>query len=237
MAWYSDEEYLFRKDTADKKVTARSARHTRTHCGKGGSVKFPSDFMSKKERDAMNGECKYYRMNDPITWDEFKALPDDLKKLYIKNLKDKFNVPNSAFAEMFGVHQSLVGRYFKCLGISDSARGRVAWNKEGFLAWRHGVPAEGVRPSETPVDSEETPVEPIVTVKELAPMYPLVEMSNNETKETESSNSACTETHCLVPMCGDMTFEGNAHDILRTIGQLLNGKNVHLNVKWDVLED
>ena len=44
-----DEEYLFRQDSRDKALTARSARHKRTHCGKGGRVKLPSDYMTKKE--------------------------------------------------------------------------------------------------------------------------------------------------------------------------------------------
>lgn len=44
----TDEKYEFLQDCRDKKITARSARSTRTHCGKGGAVKFPSDYMSKR---------------------------------------------------------------------------------------------------------------------------------------------------------------------------------------------
>ena len=32
----------------------------------------------------MNGEVKTYKMHDPMTWKEFRELPDDLKKEYIK---------------------------------------------------------------------------------------------------------------------------------------------------------
>lgn len=46
MAWYSDEEYAYRQDCKEKAITARSARYKRTHCGKGGAVKFPSDYMT-----------------------------------------------------------------------------------------------------------------------------------------------------------------------------------------------
>ena len=45
----TDERYTFVSDVRDKKRTARGAFNKRTHCGKGGAVKFPSDFMSKKE--------------------------------------------------------------------------------------------------------------------------------------------------------------------------------------------
>ena len=48
MAWMDEYEWDFVKDSMDKKNIARSASHTRTHCGKGGAVKFPSDYLSKK---------------------------------------------------------------------------------------------------------------------------------------------------------------------------------------------
>lgn len=44
-----DETYLFHSDCRDKKNVARSARNKRTHNGKSGGVKFPSDYMTKKE--------------------------------------------------------------------------------------------------------------------------------------------------------------------------------------------
>lgn len=44
----NDIEYEFTKDVIEKKITARSARSTRTHNGKRGAVKFPSDYKTKK---------------------------------------------------------------------------------------------------------------------------------------------------------------------------------------------
>ena len=35
----------------------------------------------------MSGECKSYRLNSPMSWDEFKAMPDDIKITYIKLLR------------------------------------------------------------------------------------------------------------------------------------------------------
>ena len=82
-----DETYVFIQDVKEKKTTARSARHTRTHCGRGGRVRLPSDNLSKKELMKMSGECKSYRLNSPMSWDEFKAMPDDIKITYIKLLR------------------------------------------------------------------------------------------------------------------------------------------------------
>lgn len=83
-----DEEFLFHSDCHEKKVTARSARNTRTHNGKRGKVKFPSDYLTKKEIKAMSGEVKSYRLNEPMSWREFKAMPDDIKVTYIKLLRE-----------------------------------------------------------------------------------------------------------------------------------------------------
>ena len=82
MSKLPDEQWDMIEDSISKKRTAQSARHRRTHCGKGGSVKFPSDYMTKKELQQMNGECKSYRLNDPMMWEEFKKLPDDIKTMY-----------------------------------------------------------------------------------------------------------------------------------------------------------
>lgn len=122
MAWYSDEQFDMIQDSREKKSIAASAFKQRSHCGKGGSVKFPSDFMSKKELNAMNGECiKYASLKQPMNWEEFKKLPDDLKREYVKNLRNKFNVPDAELATMFGVNKNIIYRYFKCYGLGKGA--------------------------------------------------------------------------------------------------------------------
>ena len=52
----NDEKYVFINDCAEKKRTARGIHNKRTHAGKGGKVIFPSDYLTRKEREAMNGE-------------------------------------------------------------------------------------------------------------------------------------------------------------------------------------
>lgn len=46
-----DETYSYISDVKEKGITARSARNRRTHTGKGGKVRFPSDSLSKKGVD------------------------------------------------------------------------------------------------------------------------------------------------------------------------------------------
>ena len=175
----NDIRWEFMQDSRDKKITARSARNTRTHNGKAGYVRLPSDNLTKKEREALNGECvKYASLKKPMTWSEFKDLPDDLKVEYIKSLREKFKVPNTALAEMFDISVTLITRYFKCLGLSigsASGAGNRTWDREGFLAWRGGAEDGAVKPSETPVDTSEDELiavndEPGITVVEEVPV-------------------------------------------------------------------
>lgn len=125
MTWMSDERHFLMQDTKEKKVTARSARHTRTHNGKGGPVKFPSDYLTKKELKAMSGECiKYASLKVPMSWDEFKALPNDLKKEYITSIRDRFDAPDKYIAEMLGVSCHTLGLHLRDIGLGVGKKWR-----------------------------------------------------------------------------------------------------------------
>lgn len=138
MAWMSDEAYELMKDTREKKHTAASAFKTRTHCGKGGRVKFPSDYLSKKELKAMNGKVKEYNMNKPMNWETFKTMPQDLQIEYVKSLREKFGVPDKNLAEAMGVHPTTLCRYFRCLRVSQGSQagsGHKKWDSTEFDKW------------------------------------------------------------------------------------------------------
>lgn len=145
MARYNDEQYTLIQDCREKKSIAASAHKQRTHCGKSGGVKFPSDYMSKKELNSMNGECISYRMNEPITWDTFKTWPEEHQKSYIINLRNRFKIPNTSLATAWGVDVHTIGQYIRCFGLNQgrevSGTGRL-WHDsvdaERFWAWWKG---------------------------------------------------------------------------------------------------
>lgn len=159
MAWYSDEQYEMIKDSREKKSIAASAFKQRSHCGKSG-CSLPSDFKTKKELKAMNGEIKSYRMNDPMSWDEFKELPNDLKVDYIQSLRDKFGAPDKYIAEMFGIPLGQFGLYLRDLKL-EMVHDIEIWSKESFLAWRSGCSSELVKENdpEPVIVYERTPME------------------------------------------------------------------------------
>lgn len=75
----------FDYDVMQKKRTARSAyAHVRF---KRGGCTLPSDLKTRKEREAMNGEVKSYNVTRPMRWQEYKRLPDDLKREYWRNMQ------------------------------------------------------------------------------------------------------------------------------------------------------
>ena len=226
MRW-SDEEYEYRQEIRDKSVTARSARKMRTHCGKGGAVKFPSDYLTKKELKAMNGELKTFNINKPMTWADFKEMPDDLKKGYVKMIRHRFNAPDGYIAEMMGCSQRALSLRLTDLGCSGPKRGgREKWAREEFEAWKRGeelvdiseVEAE-IQP-EIEVTVENAPVEPVVPA-EPDGRYAIVPDIPN----------------ILVPESGTLSFTGDADHILATLKGILNNKSVNLTVNWSVIKE
>ena len=140
----TDEKYTFITDVAEKKRTARGAFNKRTHNGKGGKVRFPSDYLSNKERNKMNGEIREYRMNSPITYAEFKKYPDDLKKKYIQRLRDMFDVSDKDIAEMMGVNVKTLAT---ALAKIDARGGRRGKRKADYVAFENWKRNNGAVPS------------------------------------------------------------------------------------------
>lgn len=253
MAWYSDEQWEYMQDCKDKSITARSARKTRSHCGKGGKVKLPSDYMTKKELKSMNGECKSYRLNSPMSWEEFKSMPDDLKVVYVKALREKYNVPNNALAEMFGVSGPVVSRYFDKLGLGvgkAAASSKKYWNKEAFLAWRNGVKIEDVKVEEEEPEVEEDNTPEVVVeetdfpeneeeqaVDEILDLCAkLVEDRSEEIRDIEPAGPIISTNYHLpvIPMKGTITFHNNfADEALETMKCILSNARVSLTISWE----
>ena len=208
-----DETYLFISDSREKKAVARSAAKRVTH---GGTVRFPSDYMTKKELNAMNGEVISYPMNDPLTWKEFKALPDDIKVLYIKALRESYNAPNKNVAEMMGVHPVTFQRYLKALGLCEG-QVKGEFKKEEFYAWAHRVPVQKEAEKEC---AEET------IPQSAAPTAPFTQGSLGAVEKAKA-----------IPLRGEMTFSGKADEALETVRTILGGAEATITVSWITLSE
>lgn len=120
MAYMSDEKYEYIQDIKEKNHTAKSSHNRKGHCGKRGRVAMPSDHYTKRKLESMNGEVKTYQLGKPMSWKDFGELPDDLKKIYIKELRKKFNVPDEEMAAAFGIEDDEFRTCISNLGIGSS---------------------------------------------------------------------------------------------------------------------
>lgn len=120
MPWMDDDTYEYHQDLKEKKTTGNSARNRRGHTGKRGGMKTAADYMTKKQLRALDSEVKTYRMGSPMSWTEFQTLPDDLKKMYVKNLRKKFNVPDSVLAMAMGVELEDFAKCLKDIRLSPN---------------------------------------------------------------------------------------------------------------------
>jgi hypothetical protein len=177
--------------------------------------------MTKKELNAMNGEVKSYRLNEPMSWSEFKAMPDDIKVTYVKLLREKFHCFDSAIAEMMGINKVTFSQEIKRLGISYGTKhgGNRKWeDKDAFWAWVSGarIPVEEAKdetPAEETVAEEETPIE--VNESEAEPVI----------------------KKKAIPCTGNMVYEGKVEEVMNSVAALLGNAYVHISITWDVLPE
>ena len=214
----TDEKYLFISDSFDKKRTARGAYNRCTH---GGRVKMPSDYLSKKELKNMSGECKSYRLNEPMTWAEFMELPDDLKVSYIHAIRIRFGPSDCSIFKMFGVDQRRGAYEFKKLGLG---RGRAAKKLEFFAeAWQKWC--AGIKdPGDTETEGNIHNARCI--------------MADDEPEEIPApvvENLPTTKTR-IYPMRGHMTLRGTATEIGEVLAEMLGGGTLMVSIKWEVEE-
>lgn len=103
----------FDYDCMQKKRTARGAF---AHISrKRGGCTLPSDNLTAKQRREKNGEVKIYNITRPMPWPEFKAMPEDLKREFFRNMQS-FGGTAKWLAEEMGVSDVTLGAAAKDAG-------------------------------------------------------------------------------------------------------------------------
>lgn len=186
----------------------------------------------------MNGECKSYKLNNPLSWDEFREMPDDIKGTYMKLLRNKFNVPDKYVAEMFHVCRDHFSRYCIEHGVPRKETGsRSAWDKEGFYAWINGV-TNGATENVDPFESEQNvpvveygiPAEDIPNdIHEVEP--------NEEPAFSEPVPAPVSVPVTATPESGNLVFRCNANLALNMLVQILGDSKARISVQWDLIHD
>lgn len=155
-----------------------------------------------------------YQLGAPMSWAEFKALPDDLKRQYIRSLRDRFNVNAVKLAEMFGVNDYYLRSFLRDLGLGEKTHRNmseaqvIAW--EAF--WKDGVKAMSAE-LETPEECEEEEV--------------VIELPKAE----EKKNAGCAINS------GTVVFKGKAPDIAIALMKFLGDNEYTISVAFSAVAE
>lgn len=103
----------FDYDALQKKRLARNAKYKKNG-SKSKKCTLPSDYLSRKEREKMNGEVKNFNLKKKYSWYEFTAMPSDIQKEYLERLRDIYGATMTEISvELFGVSQTTLADYSK----------------------------------------------------------------------------------------------------------------------------
>ena len=170
----NDCEFVFKQDVKEKKSIGRNAKYM-NRTGKGG-VKMPSDYLSRKEKNALNGPVRSYDMGKPMTYALFKTMPEDLKRAYLEGMREKFHPTCKPIAKMWGISEEMVRINFKRLGLpTTTGTGGADFDESGWNEWMNTAVGTFDAPVEEPVIVEDT-----VPVKEVIALEPKAILSKRE---------------------------------------------------------
>lgn len=148
----------FDYDVMQKKRIASNAR--RRVCGsKSKFCGLPSDHLTPAQWRKKNGEVKTMNLNQPMSWQTFKDMPNDLQKEYIQKCVDTFGCSMHDLSLLFRVHPGTIIRNFNLMGIDMSVfkRGKRMTKEaqQKFNAWLSAQPTKA-----EPIYETAVPVEP-----------------------------------------------------------------------------
>lgn len=118
-------EKLFFSDIRNKKRIGSGAYH---RTGKGikhrmSGIKFPSDYLTKKELKALSGKVVVYNMYDKIlTKDEFKKLDLEIQKNMLSYWREKYTIKE--IQEQMGIAGATLYRFIETLGLPKNHRSK-----------------------------------------------------------------------------------------------------------------
>lgn len=226
----------FDYDAMQKKRIARGASHMK-HNRKGCSL--PSDYLTDAQKRRLNGPVSTYKLDEPMSWESFKAMPEDLQKKYILNLQETYQANNDMLGKMFGVTGVSVCKMRHALGIgamgqSKMTRDEVTVRDAKWDAFCNGVvggkPGEPKKIENNEVEEPhdeiddfvgfgDPEVEEQIEIEEIEPIEEPIEEPVKAPEKEKSVDFLMTEKL-------DVTFVSDSGD-LETVFQLLKQLGSH----------
>ena len=155
----NDAEYIFKQTSAERKRIGRGDYHKKRQGGR--QVRLPSDHLSKKEREAMNGECLTYNMNGPVKWATFKYWPEDIQREYLQKLEEVYRASTLDISLMMHTSYDNIRLLKQRLGLASKRGGkRPGVDKKAWAEFCGVAPAPDLEPPiEKCPDPTEEPAE------------------------------------------------------------------------------
>lgn len=102
---------------------------------KRGGCSLPSDTLTEKQRNEKNGEVKSYNITRPMPWHEFKAMPEDLKREFFRNMQS-FGGTAKWLEEEMNACDATIRREAELVGAPFRRGGRNAemWQRK-IMEW------------------------------------------------------------------------------------------------------
>ena len=203
----NDVEFILKEDIKEKKQAGRGYYHKKNG-SKSKKCRLPSDSLSKKEIEKMNGECKVYNLSKPMSYSNFCAMPVDLQIKYLETLRVKFGASQTDISKMMGVADTTLA----------SHRAKFLDSKPVFKSYKHS--RLDVEAWNRFINEEKA----VVAEKE--------ETANYDNKKVEDDNSADTAFLPYNKVAskadianGSMNLKGKAEDIFRKMTDILGCEN------------
>ena len=161
----------FDYDVLQKKRTAAGARHMKRG-SRSKRCSLPSDHLTPAQLKRRNGPVSTYKLDEPMRWDDFKAMPVDLQKKYLTNLVETYGATNEMLGDMFYVHPTHVGAVKKALGVVSHNPRHLSKEKKTirdqmWAAFCNGVVGGGDAVKETPKEPKKLEALPVRCPDEL----------------------------------------------------------------------
>ena len=170
----------FDYDAMQKKRIARGAMNMKRG-SKSKKCSLPSDRLTAAQLRRLNGPVSTYKLDEPMDWKSFKAMPEDLQKQYILNLQNTYLTSDRMLAKMFGATQPTVRNRRIALGVNaidvrEFTKSAITIRDAKWAAFCSGV--VGGKPGE--IEESEKNEEPTVVgeVDKIDGEVPLIEESN-----------------------------------------------------------
>ena len=161
----------FDYDALQKKRIASGAFHMKRG-SRSKRCSLPSDNLTPAQLKRRNGPVSTYKLDAPMMWDDFKAMPVDLQKKYLTNLVEAYGATNEMLGDMFYVHPTRVGAVKKALGVINNnprhlSKEKKAIRDQMWAAFCNGVVGGGDAIKETPREPKKVETLPVRCPDEL----------------------------------------------------------------------